>query len=96
MSAVILAAVRSRKSTGAGHSAKRQSSEISFHALRHTATSLLKNTGVSDVVAREFIGHNSAAVSKHYTHIDTDTLRKAADRMPDLGLSAASRLEGNR
>ena len=79
-----LAPVRTHQSTGKGRSGKRQTSEISFHALRHTATSLLKNAGVSDAVAREFIGHDSPAVSKHYTHIEQSTLREAAAKMPDL------------
>ena len=75
---------RSKRSKGKGRSAPRQASEISFHCLRHTATSLLKNAGVSDVVAREFVGHDSPAVSKLYTHIDTATLRAAAAKMPTL------------
>ena len=75
---------RPKKSTGKGRSGPRQGTEISYHSLRHTATSLLKNAGVSDVVAREFVGHDSPAVSKLYTHIDTATLRAAAAKMPDL------------
>ena len=62
----------------------RTTSELSFHCLRHTATSLLKNAGVSDAVARDIIGHDSAAVSAHYTHIDTATKRGAVDSMPDV------------
>lgn len=77
-----LVAPRPKKSKGKGRSAPRQASEISFDCLRHTATSLLKNAGVSDVVAREFVGHDSPAVSKLYTHIDTATLRAAAAKMP--------------
>ena len=57
---------------------------LGFHALRHTATTLLKQSGASDVVAREIIGHQSAAVSRTYSHIDTATLRLAIDRLPDL------------
>ena len=44
----------------------------------------IKNAGVSDVVARDIIGHDSAAVSRVYTHIDTETKRKAVDMMPDI------------
>jgi len=58
--------------------------EISFHSLRHTATTLLKSAGVSDAVPREFIGHDSPTVSKHYTHIPTDTRRQAANKLPDI------------
>jgi len=52
--------------------------------LRHTATALLKRVGASDVVAREIIGHDTAAVSRTYSHIDIATLRTEMDKMPDL------------
>jgi integrase len=69
---------------GKGRDAKREQNEISFHSLRHTATSLLKRAGVSDAVAREFVGHDSKAVSEHYTNIDTATLKRAASKLPDI------------
>ncbi len=75
---------RSHRGTGKGRGARREGSAISFHSLRHTATSLLKSAGVSDAVAKEFIGHESAAVSRHYTHIETSALRAAADKLPNL------------
>jgi site-specific recombinase XerD len=52
--------------------------------LRHTATSLLKNAGISSSVVQEFVGHDSATVSQNYTHIETESLRKAANALPDL------------
>jgi len=48
------------------------------------STSLLKNAGATDVVARDIIGHESAAVSRNYTHIDVETKRAAIDKMPDV------------
>ena len=63
---------------------KRAQNEISFHCLRHTATSLLKNAGVSEAVAQEFIDHDSPAMSANYTHIDMDSMRKAAASVPDI------------
>ena len=45
---------------------------------------LANTTGVSDVVARDIIGHESEAVSRNYTHIDTETKRRAIDAMPDI------------
>ena len=75
---------RSHRSTGKGRNASREQNEISFHSLRHTATTLLKAAGVSDAVAREFIGHDSPTVSKQYTHIPTEILRKAANKLPDI------------
>lgn len=73
-----------KKVEKAGRSARRQLSDISFHALRHTATSLLKNAGVSDAVARDIVGHESAAISQNYTHIETGTKRDALDKLPDV------------
>lgn len=70
--------------TGNGRSATRAPSVLSFHSLRHTATSMLKNAGISDSVTRDIIGHESAAVSQNYTHIDRETKRKALDKMPDI------------
>jgi integrase len=75
---------RSHQASKQGRSSRRETSALSFHCLRHTATSLLKNAGVSDVVAREIIGHDSVAVSRQYTHIETDTLRAAMAKMPDV------------
>jgi integrase len=73
-----------KKEGKAGRRGRRQLSDISFHALRHTATSLLKNAGVSDVVARDIIGHESEAVSRNYTHIEAETKRAALDKLPDV------------
>jgi integrase len=75
---------RSHHSTGKGRNVSREQNEISFHSLRHTATTLLKSAGVSNAVAREFIGHDSPTVSKQYTHIPTDTLRQAGNKLPDI------------
>jgi hypothetical protein len=49
-----------------------------------TTTSLLKNAGVSEAMARDIIGHESAAISRHYTHIDEDSKRKALAKLPDI------------
>lgn len=74
---------RKRKNKTEGDK-RREGGKLSFHCLRHTATSLLKNAGASDVVAREVIGHDSETVSRVYTHIETKTLRKAVDALPDI------------
>ena len=79
-----LAQARSHNATGKGRSSKRETSELSFHCLRHTATSMLKNAGVSDAVARDIIGHDSEAISRQYTHIDLAAKRKAIEALPDI------------
>ena len=74
----------SHRSTGKGRSSAREASEISFHSLRHSAVTLLKASGLSDFMAREIVGHESAAVSRQYTHLSTDDLRAAMQRVQDV------------
>jgi integrase len=71
-------------STGKGRDAPRERSQISFHSLRHTATSMLKNAGVSEAIARDIVGHESAEISRHYTHIEESAKRKALAKLPDV------------
>jgi hypothetical protein len=52
---------------------------------------LLKNAGVSEAVARDIIGHESAAISRHYTHIDEASKRKAIAKLPDVTAAAPAK-----
>jgi integrase len=69
-----------------GRAARRSASELSFHSLRHTATSMMKNAGISPAIVQDIIGHESAEVSAHYTHIEGEAKRRALDAMPDISL----------
>jgi integrase len=75
---------RSRENTGRGRSVHREASELSFHCLRHTATSLMKNAGIGSAIVQDLIGHESAAVSNNYTHIEEASKRKAVRAIPDI------------
>jgi integrase len=75
---------RGHEATGKGRSQARATTEISFHSLRHSAVTMLKASGLSDVFAREIVGHESAAISRQYTHLSTDDLRAAMQRLPDV------------
>ncbi len=79
-----MATERTKDETGKGRSLRRPVSEISFHSLRHTATSLLKNAGVPEAVAMDIIGHDSEAISRHYTHIETKAKRAALQKLPKV------------
>ena len=83
---LIAAGLRQPKQSSKPPSASRHRNvePLSFHSLRHTTTSLLKNARVSDVVARDIIGHESPEVSLPYTHIDAETTRRAVDQFPDF------------
>jgi integrase len=76
--------VHRRLETEPGRNGRRTLSEVSFHSLRHTATSLMKNAGISPAIVQDIIGHESAAISAHYTHVDEETKRKAIALLPAI------------
>jgi integrase len=82
---LIVQRTHAAQENGKGRSARRSVSEISFHALRHTAVSLLKSAGVSDAVARDLAGHESAEMSRLYTHIEESAKRSAVNKLPEIG-----------
>ena len=73
-----------RSDNAPGRDGPRELSSISFHSLRHTATSLMKNAGINASVVMDIIGHESKAISEHYTHIDEDTKRRAIALPPGI------------
>jgi integrase len=70
--------------SGEGRSTRRTTSELSFHSLRHTATSLMKRAGAASAVVQDIIGHESEAVSLNYTKIDSASKATAINLMPDI------------
>jgi len=72
------------KKGGKGRAALRGKSELSFHSLRHTATSLMKNAGISPAIVQDIIGHDSAEISAHYTHVDYSAKAHALASLPDF------------
>jgi len=65
-------------------SRSRTPSELSFHSFRHSAVSLLKNIGAPEAVAMQIAGHESASISRIYTHIDENSERRWIAKMPDF------------
>jgi integrase len=74
-----------RKTHGRGRGARRVGAyNLSFHCLRHTAVTLLKEAGIPDAAIMALVGHDSVAMSAHYTHVGRDALQRAANALPDL------------
>ncbi len=55
---------------------------LGFHSLRASATSFMANQDVSEELRMKIIGHESKSVHDLYTHMEMDTLRKAASAIP--------------
>jgi integrase len=69
---------------GKGRDARRQTSELSFHSLRHTFTTWLKSAGASNALAQMIVGHDSEVVSRGYTHLSADDTADAISKLPDV------------
>lgn len=80
----LLVAAGLRAEQGPKDGYARATHSLSFHSLRHTATSLLKTAGIPQSVVMSYIGHESEEVSAGYTHVDRESLEKAAAALPVL------------
>jgi integrase len=74
----------SHKAEHDGRAGRRGGGLLSYHCLRHTAVTFLKEAGVPAAVVMELVGHDSEQMSQHYTHVGHDALAKAAKTLPDL------------
>lgn len=75
---------KTHRKTGEGRGANRDATGLSFHSLRHTSVTLMKEAGIPHAVVQEMIGHDSEQMSRHYTHVGTEALQKAANALPDV------------
>jgi len=71
-------------SRGIGRDARRGTLDLSFHCLRHTAVSLLRDAQVPEAAVMELVGHDSVEISRRYTHVGREALSKAVDALPTL------------
>jgi len=61
------------------------SSKYSSHKLRHTAATLMLKSGVDVRTLQELLGHEHLNTTQIYTHIESSSLRDAANRSPLSG-----------
>ncbi|MEQ1858476.1 MAG: site-specific integrase [Chthoniobacteraceae bacterium] len=73
-----------RKTHGEGRGKGSAQNGLSFHCLRHTAVTLMKEAGIPAAVVMELVGHDSEQMSEHYTHVGKEALKKAAASLPDI------------
>lgn len=81
-----LAEKPTHESTGKGRTTKRTVNKHTFHCLRHSFVTELKNSGSGDSIAKELAGHSSDAVSRVYTLGDPVALRAAVNKLPKLSI----------
>ncbi len=52
------------------------------HKLRHTAATLMYQSGVDIRALQEILGHEHLSTTEIYTHVDNEQIREAAERSP--------------
>lgn len=55
--------------------------KLTPHCCRHTFATLVKNVDAPDKDKLELIGHSTIEMLQHYTHVNTEDLRKITDRI---------------
>ena len=91
--ALFLSSRRTRISTSTIHSLVKKhllaagldSSKYSSHKLRHTAATLMLKSGVDIRTLQELLGHEHLNTTQIYTHVESSSLRDAANRSPLSG-----------
>jgi integrase len=69
-------------SRGIGRDTRRGALDLSFHCLRHTTVTLLRDAQVPEAAVMELVGHDSVEISRRYTHVGREALSKAVDTLP--------------
>jgi integrase len=55
-----------------------------FHSLRHTAVSVMRNSGAALPTSQAVVGHSSPEIHDLYTHADTEALQRAIYALPSI------------
>ena len=63
---------------------------IKLHEGRHSAASLARDAEVDPEIRRRTLGHADAAMTSHYTHIEAQAHRAAAEAVASLVEGAGS------
>jgi integrase len=57
--------------------------DFTFHDLRHTFSTRLKEVGFDSATRRDLMGHTSTAMTDDYTHTPAETRQRAVDTLAD-------------
>jgi len=57
---------------------------VGFHSLRHTFVSMARVAGAPLAVVEQLVGHHSASLTRHYTHVSEQASQNAVSLLPWL------------
>lgn len=62
----------------------KQVSELTFHSIRHSNATWLRDVGASESTAMELLGHDSKSVDRAYVHSDPERMRAELNKLPRI------------
>jgi len=69
--------------------------DLTFHDLRHTFASRLKETGVDAITRRDLLGHSTVQMSDEYTHSSAESRLRAVESIADYRKQHYSKITTN-
>lgn len=69
--------------------------DLTFHDLRHTFASRLREAGVDAITRRDLLGHSTVQMSDDYTHSSTESRLRAVESIADYRKQDYSKITTN-
>lgn len=76
--------IATNEAATAGQSRRKARVLVGFHSLRHTAATLAAKSGANLALVRKTLGHSTAGMTAHYTHADTQSVRRVLAPLAEI------------
>ena len=70
--------------------------DLTFHDLRHTFASRLREAGVDAITRRDLLGHSTVEMSDDYTHSSVESRLRAVESIANLPQGGLQQLYNNK
>jgi len=84
------AGIQTQAKPASGHRVK-SITLVGFHSLRHSFVSICAKNKIPLAVVQALVGHGSPAMTRHYTHIGTESTEEAIKKIPIMNFNNGKR-----
>lgn len=68
--------------------------DVTLHSARNSAATLLREAGVDEQMRMAILGHTSAAMTRHYTRVEVESIQKAMEMVAQIAGRSTAQIEG--